>query len=110
MTVRYSQFSQVQPLTFGTALTASGTPIPAPSNGSRVMLDFLAYWLVDPAGSNTVTLTLGTVVMPPVGLSSARGSFSLGPTVLPPDTPLVATLAGSGSVGFFGQYNIATND
>lgn len=110
MAVKGSIYSQVQPVVFGTALTASGTPIPAPTSGSRVRLDYMYYWLVDPAGSNTVTLTLGTVVLPPVGLSSSRALFYIDAFVFPPETSLVATLAGAGSVGFFGQYNIATSD
>lgn len=109
MTVKYSKYSQVQPLNFGTTLTASGTPIPSPGAGARVMLDFLYYWLVDPAGSNTVTLTLGTVVLPPVGLSSSRHLFYVDSFVFGTATPMVATLAGAGSVGFFGSYNIATD-
>lgn len=109
MPVKYSLYSQVAPLTFGTTLIASGTPVVAPSSGQRIMVDYMAYWLVDPAGSNTVTLTLGTVVLPPVGLSSSRGAFTLGPCVLSTASPIIATLSGSGSVGFFGQYNIASD-
>jgi hypothetical protein len=110
MTVKNSLYSQVQPLTFGTALTASGTPVASPGTAARLRFDHFSYWLVDPAGSNTVTLALGTVTLPPVGLSSSRSSFTHGPFVLDINSAVVATLSGSGSVGFYGQYVIATTD
>lgn len=110
MAVRYSNHAGAIPTPFGTALTSSGTILPSPSNGSRYLLHDFNCWLVDPSVAGTVTLTLGTVVLPPVVMGSSRSFFGHGPMTLPAETPVVATLGGSGSVGFYGSYLVATND
>lgn len=109
MAVKRSNYSGVVPTTVGTTLTASGTLIAAPGATSYIMPDFISYWLVDPAGSNTVTLAMGAVTLPPVGLSSSRTAFTHGPCILDANGALTVTLAGAGSVGFYYQYNIATD-
>lgn len=109
MPVNYARYTQTPYLTIGTTLTATGTLISAPAAGTRAILDYVTYWLVDPAGSNTVTLALGTVTLPPVILSSSRASFSLSSYTLGTGQAIVATLGTSGSVGFFGQYLLATD-
>lgn len=108
MALKRSNYSGVVPTVIGTALTAGGTLVAAPGATSYVMPDFISYWLVDPAGSNTVTLTLGAVTLPPVGLSSSRTSFVHGPCVINANGAITVALAGAGSVGFYYQYNIAT--
>lgn len=109
MTVRYSQYAQKPFRYAGTALAASGTVIPPTSNGERILLDYITYWLVDPAASNTVTLALGTVTLPAVGLSSSRGAFSMQDHVFDANAGLTVTLASSGTVGFFGRYVVASD-
>jgi len=107
-TVNYSRYEQVQPLVIGTALTSSGTVVPAPAAGGRILMDYLEYWAVDPSVAGTVTVTLGTVVVPPVILSSSRSFFYVDALALPAATPISVTLGGSGSVGFFCKYLVAT--
>lgn len=107
----YSKYNQVPPMHFGTALTGSGTPLAAPADSDdRYRLDFVSFWLTDPADSNTVTLTLGSVTLPAVGLSSSRSAFSMGPLMMSAGGAVTVTLSGSASVGFFGQYVLATGD
>lgn len=107
--VQRDRYLGIVPTVVGTVLTASGTLIAAPGATSYIKPDFISYWLVDPAGSNTVTLTLGAVTLPPVGLSSARSFFSHAPGILDANGAITVALAGAGSVGFYYQYNIATD-
>lgn len=110
MSIPYSKFSQVERPTFGTTLSASGTVLAAPSDGSRTMLDYVGFWLTDPSTSNTVTLTLGSATVPATTLDSSRTGISLPARVLEPETAITVTLSGTASVVFYGQYVTATDE
>lgn len=113
MTVKYSQYA-VRPWQYiGTTIgTAGGTAtLVAAVADAHIIVDYLTYWLIDPAGSGTATLRYGTVNMPSVGLSSARGAVSLPGEILESNAALTfVTPAGNGSVGVWGRYLIAVED
>lgn len=112
MPVRDSRYAQTPYLYAGTTLgsVAAGTVIAPPSDGSRIRMDYLSYWLVDPSTSGTVTLSLGTVALPAVGLSSSRSAFSFDGHTFDQEAGCTVAITGAGSVGFFGRYVIATDD
>lgn len=114
MTVKYSQYATRPWETIGTTIgTAGGTAtlIGTPGATGHIILDYLSYWLVDPAGSGTATLVYGTVSMPSVGLSSSRGAVSVPGDVLDANASLTfVTPAGNGSIGVWGRYLIAVED
>lgn len=110
MTVRYSQYAARPSLTIGTALSASGTVVPPVSNGQRIILRELQYWLQVPTGTVTVTLVLGSGTVPPVALTLDRSTMGVPAYVLAQNTGITATLSGAGTVGFWGSYIVATDD
>jgi len=110
MTVKYSQFAQRPYLTIGTALAATGTVVAATANDQRIILNDMKYYLSPLVGTVTVTLALGSATMPAVALTTTRPDFTVPPYVLAQNSGIIATLSGSGTVGFWGRYLIATND
>ena len=110
MTVKYSQYAAATYLTIGTALSASGTVVPPVSNGQRILLNSLQFFSQVPGGTVTVTLALGSGTVPAIGLTLDRSTFTVPPYVLDQNTGITATLSGAGTVGFWGNYLVATND
>lgn len=111
MTTSYSRYAQKPYRYVGTALgsVALGTVIAPTSNGSRILLDYLSCWLLDPSTAGTVTLSFGTLALPTLGLSSSRTGFSFDDHVFDADAGCTVAITGAGSVGFFGRYVVATN-
>jgi hypothetical protein len=109
MTIKYSQYAQRPYLTIGTALTTSGTVVAPTSNGDRIILQHMDYWLQVPSGTVTVGLLLGSGSVPPMPLTAACPTMGVPAYTLAQNTGITATLTGTGTVCFFGTYLIASD-